>query len=143
MPKKRVVVEVGSLMDPIFKYVIELNLIANPVDSHGTSILRYFMIIIKLRQLVKQTMFLDKRVHQANFQCNYKESLDCRSSIMEVKFCKIHKYYQVNGWERRFFLWRADMGAIYQQIYQYNHFIEGIRALKGEDDEPEDEWKTL
>ena len=41
MPKKRVVVEVGSLMDPIFKYVIELNLIANPVDSHGTSILRY------------------------------------------------------------------------------------------------------
>ena len=41
MPKKRVIVEVGSLMDPIFKYVTELNLIANPVDRHGTSILRY------------------------------------------------------------------------------------------------------
>ena len=53
MPKKRVVVEVGSLMDPIFKYVIELNLIANPVDSHGTSILRYNIKNFKIKIISK------------------------------------------------------------------------------------------
>lgn len=32
--------QIGSLMDPIFKYVVQLNLVANPIDTHGTKILR-------------------------------------------------------------------------------------------------------
>ena len=70
-----------------------------------------------------------------DLKCNYTESLNCRSSVLHLKF--------VNGWERKFFLRYADMDAINTQIEMYNHFIEGTRALQGHDDEPEDEIKTL
>ncbi|CAD8134890.1 unnamed protein product [Paramecium octaurelia] len=119
--RKRVIMQAGSLLNPIFRYILKMNFVANPTDIHGTRLLRH---------LQYQTMNLNKKLHQPNFESTYRESVECISSKWEIKF--------VNGWERTFYMKYADMSTLHQTIRQYNHFIEGQRALQGEDDEPDD-----
>jgi hypothetical protein len=39
--RKRVIMEAGSLLNPIYRYILKMNFVANPVDTHGTRLLRY------------------------------------------------------------------------------------------------------
>lgn len=38
--KKRVIMEAGSLLAPLYRYVIDMQLVSNPIDLHGTRMLR-------------------------------------------------------------------------------------------------------
>lgn len=39
--------QAGSLLNPIYKYVLKMNFYANPADPHGTRLLRYSNIYFK------------------------------------------------------------------------------------------------
>lgn len=44
--RKRVIMQAGSLLNPIFRYVLKMNFVANPTDVHGTRLLRFFEWVI-------------------------------------------------------------------------------------------------
>lgn len=112
--RKRVIMEAGSLLSPMFRYVLDMRLMSNPTDLHGTKLLRH---------LHRQVQFIDWRLHQPSNRSLRKTSMSSTPSksvagpassashLVRLSFMLL-----VNGWEKVWYLKYADMTCIYDQI---------------------------
>jgi hypothetical protein len=118
--KKRLIVYTGSLLKPVFRYMVKMQFNMG-VERRGGAI---------ADEMFKQLQCTPKKFLQPNLEVKYGPTDNVESSIY-------FKY--TNGWEYTMPLGRTDQKNVKAFIEYYNNIIECDRAEKGQDDEPEDE----
>jgi len=118
--KKRLIVYTGSLLKPVFRYMVKMQFNMG-AERRGGAI---------ADEMFKQLQTTPKKFLQPNLEVKYGPTEAIESSIY-------FKY--INGWEYTMPLGRTDQKNVKAFMEYYNNIIECDRAEKGQDDEPEDE----
>jgi len=120
--KRRIIAYTGSLISPVFRYLLKAEFNVVRYDIRGRAI---------CDELAKEAYSLPKKYLQPNLEIKYQEDKKNIESTFYFKF--------INGWEYTMKLGKTDIPAVKHFMEQYNEYIECERAEKGQDDEIEDE----
>jgi len=119
-----VIVYTGSLLRPLFRYMLKLHFNVGFLDRRGGAI---------AEELHRQVICTPAKYLQPNID---KKLLP--TTIPKYHPATLHFKY-INGWEHKLDLSNTSLRNVKARLEYYNEYIELDRAEKGQDDEPEDE----
>ncbi|KAL4510620.1 hypothetical protein ABPG72_004774 [Tetrahymena utriculariae] len=124
--KRRVQVFTGSMLQPLYRYLLSAKLGVNPLDLHGQNIAK--QIFLKCKQARPKYL-------QNDFNATLVQDNAAPASYFHAKF--------INGYEQKWYLHKSTEEEINRNLKYFNYQIEMERNLQGHDDEYEDEETQL
>jgi len=119
--KKRLIVYTGSLIKPVFRYLVKMQFTMG-TQRRGGAI---------ADEMYKQLLCTPKKYLQPNLDIKYVPNNESVETSISFKY--------LNGWEYTMPLDKTEQKNVKAFMEYYNELIECERAEKGQDDEPEDE----